>query len=127
MSDMTAIEKAKEACDSIESIDHNSCIITEKVNEIREAIAALEAEKPAEEDAEDVDSASWAFMSVTEMDEGFPERRERMKILIGRRDEKIRESYHAKQCIHCQKIVYCEKCGDPIFVGYCENCIPEAE
>jgi hypothetical protein len=39
--------------------------------------------------------------------------------------DRIAESYHAKKCVHCQKIVYCELCGDPIMVGVCENCVPE--
>lgn len=39
--------------------------------------------------------------------------------------EKEAEKYHQRECVKCQKVAYCEKCGDPISVGYCENCIPE--
>lgn len=41
-------------------------------------------------EVDDVDAASWEFMSVTEMDASFIEKRERMKVLIGRRDNRIR-------------------------------------
>lgn len=120
---MTPIEKAKEAlsdcvemyvlADGIQQFEDfengqpslgtckNLKMIKEAAMQAREALAALEAEKPAE-DVEDVNSASWAFMSITEMDEGFTKRRERMKILIGRRDERIRESYHANKCAKCK-------------------------
>ena len=57
---------------------------------INDAIKELE-ENRSIENIESIDSASWDFMSITEMDEGFPERRERIKILIGQRDNKIRE------------------------------------
>lgn len=46
------------------------------------------------EDKDDVDTASWDFMSVTELDASFIDKRERMKVLIGRRDNRIRtEAY----------------------------------
>lgn len=105
---MTLIEKAKEALkaakDELPELSsapngkEPQAIIAARL--VKEALDALETEKLAE-DVEDVNSASWAFMSITEMDEGFTKRRERMKILIGRRDERIRESYHAKKCAEC--------------------------
>jgi len=126
MNDKTAIEKAREALKEIANQEVGtwdkpvpfSVLYRRSVDIAREALAAIDAEKLAE-DAENVDSASWTFMSVTEMDVGFPERRERMKILIGQRDEKIRASYHAEQCKACS----CNGCenegqGMPI----CEMC-----
>ena len=35
------------------------------------------------------------------------------------------EKYHKRECVKCQKVVYCELCGDPISVGVCENCVPD--
>lgn len=39
--------------------------------------------------------------------------------------EKEAEKYHQRECAKCQKVVFCELCGDPISVGVCENCIPD--
>ena len=43
----------------------------------------------SKEKLDSIDEASWDFMSVTEMDESFPKRREVMKSIIGRRDKQI--------------------------------------
>lgn len=78
---------------------------------IRE-LASLEAEKPAD-DAIDVAEQIYISFGDNETDEAI-------EIL-----NKYAESYHQKQCVKCQKVVYCELCGDPISVGVCCNCVPE--
>lgn len=62
----------------------------------QESFSAPQPEASDREITEDIETASWDFMSVIEMDASFTERRERMKILIGRRDAAIRADERRK-------------------------------
>jgi hypothetical protein len=108
MIDKTAIEKAKDALEAVNRIVDILCLLdTQGVEEgsiadkIKQAIAAIDAEKPVE------DAGEWAELTKKEMWETIQEIRtlvnsDGTKSIISDIED-YAESYHAKQCQICQR------------------------
>ena len=123
---MNAIEKAKEALE-MALREHNDFMrqadLPTGSKVIEEAIAALEAEKPAE-DANDIVIEIRSYNTVPNGQcFGDP-----YKIAIESASSLIQqyaEAYHAKRCEECQnKIRTCNNCGneDGDDTGACDKC-----
>lgn len=97
MSDMTAMEKAREALIDVmrflnARVEKTSGEIYH-IDQLREALAALEAEKPAEDAGECAELCIAVWLSPS------TDRRNDTAKLI----HSFAESYHAKRCAECKK------------------------
>ena len=99
---MNAIEKAKDAIEFTLRVDslEGYLLHPESVNKLIEALAALEAEKPAE-DA--IVVASWLENAF-----GFGCTTIQAAVKIN----SYAESYHARECENCKKEKTCDNCGN---------------
>lgn len=101
MTDKTAIEKAKEALEAVNRIIDVLCLLDTRgaeegsiANKVKQALAAIEAEKPAEDELNLVYQWRLDYKRDPEL-ESMSELSSRIKSFA--------ESYHAEQCRACKK------------------------